>query len=90
MNYELRYRLMCGIDGSVDFYEKETTKEVSASSDDQAIQTANEFLLQRTGSVIPYAPMLYQGERQVAISDPSYPPRAHHLAWVCATKELVA
>ena len=89
MTYELRYYLMCGVDGDVD--EKQTTRELSASDDVQAIGTANDILKrEKSGLVIPWAPMLYQGERRVAISDPSYPPRAHHLAWVCSTKELVA
>ena len=89
MNYELRYRLMCTVDGDVD--EKQSTKQISASDDIEAISMANDILKrERSGLVIPWAPMLYQGERRVAISDPSYPPRAHHLAWVCSTKELVA
>lgn len=89
MNYELRYYLMCNVDGDVD--EKQTTREVPASDDAEAIRIANDVLKRdKSGLASPWAPMLYQGERKVATSDPSYPPRAHHLAWVCSTKELVA
>lgn len=89
MNYELRYYLMCGVDGDVD--EKQTTREIPASDDTEAIRVANDvFKQEKSGLAIPWAPMLYLGELKVATSNPSYPPQAHHLAWVCATKEPVA
>ena len=90
MKYRLEYYLMCGIDGSIDFEDKNTS-DILASNDVEAIQTSNTFLRNRKiGSVIPWAPALYEGVRQVAKSDPAYPPHAHHLSWICQTRQLVA
>jgi len=88
MNYELLYHLMCTVDGTFD--KKTSARQIVANDDVEAIRIANDILAQeKSGLVIPYAPRLHQGERAVAMSDPAYPPRAHHLSWVCATKEEI-
>jgi hypothetical protein len=87
MVYELRYHLMCTVDGSID-ENLQRTHTVHAKNDVVAIVDANEFLkAEKSGLVIPWAPMLYEGERLIAKSDPGYPPNAHYLSWVGETRE---
>lgn len=87
MVYELRYYLMCGVDGDVE-KDKPRIKAIHAKNDVVAIQDANEFLKsEKSGLVLPWAPMLYEGKRLVAKSDPGYPPNAHYLSWVGDTRE---
>ena len=87
MVYELRYHLMCTVDGSID-KDKQRIQTIHAKNDVVAIGDANEFLKsEKSGLVFPWAPMLYEGERLVAKSDPGYPPNAHYLSWVGDTRE---
>ena len=86
MVYQLRYKFMCGVDGSVG--ETLRVLPIHAKNDVVAIEDANEHLKsEKLGLVIPWAPMLYEGTRLVAKSDPGYPPNAHYLSWVGDTRE---
>ncbi len=88
MQYELRYQLMCSIDGGID--DKITKVVVEAMNDADAIAAANAMLEERhRSSVIPMGPTLYCGERKVAMSNPEYPPLAHRLAFVSATNAFI-
>ncbi len=70
--------------------EKATTHVVTAMSDADAITAASVLLKEQMGgSVIPWAPTLYCGNRKVATSDVSNPALAHRLAFVCATKAFI-
>ncbi len=81
MVYQLRYKFMCSVDGSVG--ETLRVLPIHAKNDVVAIEDANEHLkAERSGLVIPWGPILYEGERLVAKSDPGYPPYAHYLSWV--------
>lgn len=87
MVYELRYHLMCTVDGSVD-QNSQRTQPIHAKNDVVAITDANEFLKsEKSGLVFPWAPMLFEGKRLVAKSDPGNPPNAHYLSWVGDTRE---
>ena len=93
MKYELVYFLMCGVDGSVD--DKATTRPIEANDDKSAAKKANEFLEKEFAdsnktSIFPWSPQLYEGQRLVAFSEAHYPPRAHRLWWMQATRELIA
>lgn len=86
MVYQLRYRLMCNIDGHVT--ENQRTQPIHAKNDVVAIEDANEHLKsKKSGLVISWAPMLYEGKRLVAKSDPEYPPNAHYLSWIGDNRE---
>ncbi len=77
---------MCSVDGSVG--ETLRVLPIHAKNDVVAIKDANEHLeSEKSGIVIPWEPMLYEGERLVAKSDPGYPPNAHYLSWVGDTRE---
>ena len=92
MVYQLKYHLMCIVDGSIyynNYYNSQRTEAIHANNDVVAIGDANEFLkAEKSGLIFPWAPMLYEGERLVAKSDPGYPPNAHYLSWVGDTIEL--
>lgn len=86
MIYQLRYRFMCSVDGSVG--ETIVVLTIHAKNDIVAIEDANEHLKsERSGLAIPWGPMLYEGERLVAKSDPGYLPNAHYLSWVGDARE---
>ena len=81
MKYQLKYFLMCTVDGSAD--DKPTTAEIDAGNDIEAITTANALLdSKRSSLTIPWAPILCQDLRPVATGNPAHPPTAHYLAWV--------
>ena len=82
MRYELRYWMVCTVDGDVD--QKESyTEVIQADNDKEAIMVAVGFLeTQRSGLVIPYGPSLHEGTRLIAWSNPAHPPTAHTLAYI--------
>ena len=86
MVYLLRYKFMCSVDGSVG--ETLRVLPIHAKNDVVAIEDANEHLKsEKSGLIIPWGPVLCEGERLVAKSDPGYPPNAHYLSWVGETRE---
>jgi len=90
MKYELRYYMMCGRDGSVS--DKDTVRIIEAGDDKNAIENGNKFLKDsHSGTTLrPWYPVLFDGARPVAIGDPGYPPLAHHLSFICKTRELIS
>ncbi|MDP3730891.1 MAG: hypothetical protein Q8R34_00070 [bacterium] len=82
---------MCGIDGEVDFGDEPEVLEFEEENNEKAIEVANRFLTQyrdKGTSIIPWAPSLLNSEGElVAVSDASYPPKAHYLSWTFAPDE---
>ncbi len=86
--YHLLYRLMSGIDGTVDGKIEEEV--IPAATDVEAVQKANERLKERgsQSSVVPYAPMLFRGQSHlIADSNPTHPPTAHSLRLLVRSKQ---
>ena len=74
MKYELTYRMMCGIDGSIE--EEPNRRIIEAGSDAEAFAKATELLRRYQGSSLPWGPRLV---KLVAGSNPAHPPSAHTL-----------
>lgn len=91
MSYELFFKLMCTRDGDIE--PLSIMVPIEASDDKVAIRAANEALRARvTAYFVPWDPALYCMGRTVAtadVTDSERTSRAHRLAIVFATKELI-